>query len=115
MTFTGFEARNPDEGLRFALDFDPDNSNSSSEDFRHILFNNGALNNAVLTVSFSDNTVLTQTLPDDRGSPLGTYLFSGSSGGAVPEPATWGMMILGFAGVGGMLRSRRRNGLATAA
>ncbi len=26
---------------------------------------------------------------------------------AVPEPATWGLMILGFAGVGGMLRSRR--------
>lgn len=27
---------------------------------------------------------------------------------AVPEPATWAMMIAGFAGVGGALRSRRR-------
>jgi hypothetical protein len=27
---------------------------------------------------------------------------------AVPEPATWAMMIAGFAGVGGTLRSRRR-------
>lgn len=29
--------------------------------------------------------------------------------GAVPEPATWGMMLLGFAGVGMVIR-RRRNG-----
>lgn len=27
---------------------------------------------------------------------------------AVPEPATWGMMILGFAGMGAMIRRRRR-------
>ena len=27
---------------------------------------------------------------------------------AVPEPATWAMMIIGFAGVGGALRQRRR-------
>ena len=31
--------------------------------------------------------------------------------GPVPEPATWGMMLLGFAGIGmAMRRSRRRNG-----
>ena len=29
-------------------------------------------------------------------------------GGAVPEPATWGMMILGFGVVGGAMRRRRR-------
>ena len=29
---------------------------------------------------------------------------------AIPEPATWGMMILGFAGIGSMLRRSRRNG-----
>lgn len=33
---------------------------------------------------------------------------------SVPEPATWGMMILGFGIAGGALRSRRRNGLAVA-
>ncbi len=28
---------------------------------------------------------------------------------AVPEPSTWAMMLLGFGGLGGMLRSRRRD------
>jgi PEP-CTERM motif-containing protein len=28
-------------------------------------------------------------------------------GGGVPEPATWAMMILGFGGVGGLMRRRR--------
>ena len=31
---------------------------------------------------------------------------------AVPEPATWGMMLLGFAGIGMALRRRRRPALA---
>ena len=28
--------------------------------------------------------------------------------GGVPEPASWAMMLVGFAGIGGMVRSRRR-------
>jgi hypothetical protein len=32
----------------------------------------------------------------------------GTLAGAVPEPATWAMMILGFGMIGGTLRSRRR-------
>jgi len=39
--------------------------------------------------------------------------FSLSSGG-VPEPATWGLMILGFGGVAGAMRRRRSATLATA-
>jgi hypothetical protein len=35
--------------------------------------------------------------------------------GAVPEPATWAMMLLGFAGVGGALRVRRRKAEAITA
>ena len=31
--------------------------------------------------------------------------------GAIPEPATWGLMILGFGGVGGLLRRRRGAGV----
>ena len=35
--------------------------------------------------------------------------------GAVPEPATWGLMLMGFGGLGAMLRRRRSRGvLATA-
>jgi hypothetical protein len=30
--------------------------------------------------------------------------------GAVPEPATWGMMLLGFAGIGMTIRRQRRSG-----
>jgi|SRR3954449_4353149 hypothetical protein len=60
-------------------------------------------------------------------SPSGNFLvslndFDVSSGGiatqitgritAVPEPATWGMMLVGFAGIGMTLRRRRRPALA---
>ena len=34
------------------------------------------------------------------------------SGGAVPEPATWAMMLLGFGGIGFAMRRRRKEGLA---
>jgi hypothetical protein len=40
---------------------------------------------------------------------------SGRSGGGVPEPASWTLMILGFGGVGATLRCRRRNAAEAAA
>lgn len=48
----------------------------------------------------------------DRGGPNNTYfndstLFSGTISGAVPEPATWALMILGFGAVGGAMRRRQ--------
>jgi hypothetical protein len=36
----------------------------------------------------------------------------GGRGGGIPEPATWAMMILGFGGVGAVLRRRRKAALA---
>ena len=38
-----------------------------------------------------------------------------SLGVSVPEPATWGLMILGFGGIGAMLRSSRRRAIAATA
>jgi hypothetical protein len=37
-----------------------------------------------------------------------------SQAGAVPEPATWAMMIIGMGGIGGMIRRRRTMQAATA-
>ena len=45
---------------------------------------------------------------------LGQVRLGGIEGIAIPEPATWAMMILGFGGVGAMMR-RRRGYLAFAA
>ncbi|MEH2535967.1 hypothetical protein V1277_004733 [Bradyrhizobium sp. AZCC 1588] len=33
---------------------------------------------------------------------------------SIPEPSTWAMMLLGFAGIGGLVYRRRRNGYAVA-
>lgn len=33
---------------------------------------------------------------------------TGSFGGAIPEPATWGLMLMGFGGLGALLRRNRR-------
>lgn len=52
--------------------------------------------------------------PDDGGDidvvAMDDFIFGEPI--AVPEPATWGLMILGFGGVGAMLRSRRRPAFA---
>ena len=37
-----------------------------------------------------------------------SFSFSGTTAGAVPEPETWAMMILGLGGVGAAMRVRRR-------
>ena len=50
-------------------------------------------------------------LSQDVGSPYGAVV-GGISISAVPEPATWTMLILGFGAVGFMLRSTRRRALA---
>lgn len=50
-----------------------------------------------------DNLALTTTNPNNTSR----YNFTA----AVPEPATWGMMLLGFGAIGGVMRrQRRKNG-----
>lgn len=41
-------------------------------------------------------------------SRLGVVTFGGANASAVPEPATWGLMLLGFGAVGAGARYRRR-------
>lgn len=50
---------------------------------------------------------------DDGDGPNQSYLLKLTFGGAVPEPATWAMLIAGFGVIGGAMR--RRKGLAHAA
>ena len=45
-----------------------------------------------------------RTIPDDLGN--------GNGGNAVPEPASWALMIVGFGMTGGQLRARRQTILA---
>ena len=63
-----------------------------------------ALNNVPI---FSGNidTLTVQGLSRGNGSYGGNLTFTPN--GAVPEPATWAMMILGFAGIGFQLRRKR--------
>ena len=76
--------------------------------------------------AFNFNTVLTQGgvvdfVVNRVGSPGGRSYGNDSTGlaltvsGAVPESATWGLMIMGFGGVGAMLRSSRRRTVAATA
>lgn len=99
-------------------------------------YDNGAPNDVLFTF-FDGVSTTTELFAIDRLKGLQTALFdrgslewfsyrSGASGvqidnvrvaapvvSAVPEPATWAMMILGLGGVGAVLRTRRREGLAT--
>jgi hypothetical protein len=52
------------------------------------------------------NTSLTSSADIDAFEGYFRY-----TGGAVPEPATWMMMIFGFAGLGAMMRLKSRRGM----
>lgn len=49
-----------------------------------------------------------------QGAGLVTAFSTVAAVGAVPEPSTWAMMLIGFGAIGGGLRSRRRGSVATA-
>ena len=73
---------------------------------------------ALTAASLEANTYLGQQIffASDVVNTLG---FTGNAGatmaGAVPEPSTWAMMILGFAGVGFMAYQRKNNRALAAA
>ncbi len=47
---------------------------------------------------------------DSTGIALTVTSGGGLGAGGVPEPATWGMMLIGFGGLGAVLRNRRVRG-----
>jgi hypothetical protein len=59
--------------------------------------------------AISNSTTLTFTETDTSPCCNGGIALDNVSVTAVPEPATWGMMILGFMGVGFMAYRRKRN------
>lgn len=103
-TFTGFD---PGEAFQFEVDVDVD-TNNTTEDYRTVLFNNGAAPNAVVTVSFDNGSVLSQTMPD--ASPnLTAFTFAQTSAvGAAPEAGTLALLGLGSLPIAGAVIRRRR-------
>jgi hypothetical protein len=63
---------------------------------------NFSVQNGVLTFSHSEQT-----------SANGATFKIGFAAGAVPEPTTWAMMLVGFAIVGATVRYRRRSSRIT--
>ena len=64
------------------------------------------------TIPFTDDFIVTATTTGTR-FPItnilkGEFTISPESIGTVPEPATWAMLVLGFGGIGAMLRLARR-------
>jgi hypothetical protein len=93
-----------------------------------VTFSSASLSDGVSTFAlhnFPDNT---QLKLDNMFLGAGNYLFSFAGGGtvggtltgnvtisAVPEPGTWGLMIIGFGAIGLTMSRRRRPVLAQVA
>jgi hypothetical protein len=120
MTFTGLGAGSYGQGFAkpftYAVDdADPTNPiNYYGGELKFTVFNQGGSLD-LAPVNTSDGPVLggadlRQTIGDSTVTgPVGFTLVGG-----VPEPATWGMMILGVFGVGAVMRRRRAMALAQA-
>lgn len=112
-------------GVTYTANYDLAANRRGGTDFLTVMFGSASANYTLVSVSGSD-PFTTQSLSFTPGS-TGTYNLSFSAAGgdnvgplldnvtisaAVPEPATWAMMILGFGAAGAVMR-RRRTALAT--
>ena len=59
-----------------------------------------------LVVSAGTHTLIVRGTNGGNGSYSGTLAFASDTVAAVPEPVSWALMILGFAGAGAALRRR---------
>ena len=96
--FTGFDAG---ETASWNADVDPDNSNTSI-DYRVVLFNNDAADNAQLIATFDNGQTLSLIMPDAPNA--GSYTFAASAA-PVPLPAGLPLLVGGLA-VFGVMRRR---------
>ncbi len=100
---------NPANGLLNALSYDDDAGPGSDSQITGLALLAGVSYFAVSSgFANTDFGAFTLTI-DGPGNIIG------AGGGGVPEPATWAMMIFGFAGIGAALRRRRTTGLAVTA
>jgi hypothetical protein len=60
----------------------------------------------IFSISGADN-VVSLFSAEEEGAVSLTYTFTEAAVGAVPEPSTWAMMLLGFAGIGFMVYRRK--------
>ncbi|KQN92641.1 hypothetical protein ASE95_08115 [Sphingomonas sp. Leaf231] len=106
-------ANNPDfaDGLGFGNDFIVQFSNvTSAFTFASLGTMSDVFDFSESNISLDDDGFLTLDLSNTSFAPSGSLqvrLDQAPSQGAVPEPATWAMMILGFAVVGHALRRRK--------
>jgi hypothetical protein len=66
-------------------------------------------------VSFGDSGILKTVILGGNDFAVDTISFDVSGGPAVPEPATWALMLLGIGGIGAALRMGRRTTAALVA
>jgi hypothetical protein len=71
----------------------------------------GLTNSSFINVFTTNGETLSKVVFNSNGNPnfqgVGQIRISGLVSTTVPEPATWGLMIMGFGGMGAMLRRRR--------
>ena len=106
-------ARNPDGGVNPRTGFIDVGGTPTQFTFTGVGTTRGAMGWEQKTYSFTATSSTTalrfSSDPATSGNVFGPALDNVSISAAVPEPATWAMMIAGFGFVGGSMRARRRN------
>ena len=98
-----FDDFDPTEALVFQADIDPYTSVSGihqSTDARLAWVDNGAIDNASFSITFSNGAVAQASFPDSVGGVPGTFQFGGGGTTPIPEPSVSLLLGLGLVGLG---------------